>query len=200
MTTNRDLLSKIFIFIAGAGIGSAVTYKLLETKFEQKVKEEIELTKEYYLNKGDSVEEDIPDPEEVPDEYYEEYKPTEEEKKEYGDVVDKLSYTNYSKINKENDIKEVDDVEMPYVIPPEEFGDFDDYEQEELTYYTDGVVADDFGNIVEDIEGTIGADFADHYGEYEEDSVYIRNDAKKCEYAVLRDYRRYSEVYSTVEG
>ena len=200
MTTNMDLLSKIFIFIAGAGIGSAVTYKLLEAKFEQKVKEEIELTKEYYSNKNDSVDETIPDPEEAPDEYYEEEKPTEEEKKEYGNVVKNLNYTNYSNINKENDIKEVDDVEMPYVIPPEELGDFDDYEQEELTYYTDGVVADDFGNIVEDIEGTIGADFADHYGEYEEDSVYIRNDAKKCEYAVLRDYRRYSDVYSTVEG
>lgn len=195
MSTNMGLLNKFIIFAAGATIGSVVTWKLLETKFEQKVQEEIELTKEYYSKKDAEtvVEKDIPEPEEAPDEYYEEKPMT--EKEEYNKLVGQLNYTNYSNTNKKEEKKEVDEVEKPYVIPPEEFGDFDEYEQEELTYYTDGIVADDFGNIVDDIDGTIGEDFADHYGEYEEDSVYIRNDAKMTEYAVLRDYRRYSEAF-----
>ena len=195
MSTNKGLLNKFIIFAAGATIGSVVTWKLLETKFEQKVQEETELTKEYYSKKDAEtvVEKDIPEPEEAPDEYYEEKPMT--EKEEYNKLVGQLNYTNYSNTNKKEEKKEVDEVEKPYVIPPEEFGDFDEYEQEELTYYTDGIVADDFGNIIDDIDGTIGEDFADHYGEYEEDSVYIRNDAKMTEYAVLRDYRRYSEAF-----
>lgn len=197
MSTNMDSLSKVFIFIAGAAIGSVVTWKILENKFEQKVKEEIELTKEYYSKKDENTAtEDESELKNAPDEYYEEKKPT-GEKQIYENMVGKLNYTNYSNTSSKERVKEDDDVEKPYVIPPEEFGDFDDYEQEELTYYTDGIVADDFGNIVEDIDDTIGADFADHYGEYEEDSVYIRNDSKMTEYAVLRDYRKYSEVYKT---
>lgn len=194
MNMNGDLLSKFFIFITGAAIGSVVTWKILETKFEQKVQEEIELTKEYYSQKDPNPVENekLDELEDAPDEYYEGC-----EKKEYEGMVEKLNYTNYSNTSKKENKKEEDEVEKPYVIPPDEIGDLDDYEYEELTYYTDGIVADDFGNIVDDIDNTIGADFADHYGEYEEDTVYIRNDAKMTEYAVMRDYRKYSEVYRT---
>lgn len=34
-------------------------------------------------------------------------------------------------------------MEKTYVISPEEFGEFDDYEQISLTYYADHILADD---------------------------------------------------------
>ena len=50
-------------------------------------------------------------------------------------------------------------VEKPYVISPEEFGDFDEYTKLSLTYYSDGVLADENDEIVDDIDETVGADF-----------------------------------------
>lgn len=36
-----------------------------------------------------------------------------------------------------------------------------------------------------------------HFGEYEDDSVYVRNDAKKCDYEILLDQRNYQEIFET---
>ena len=51
--------------------------------------------------------------------------------------------------------------------------------------------------IVDDIEETVGEDSLEHFGEYEDDSVYVRNDAKKCDYEILLDQRYYQEILDT---
>ena len=33
-----------------------------------------------------------------------------------------------------------------------------------------------------------------HFGEYEDDSVFVRNDDRKCDYEILMDQRLYSDV------
>lgn len=80
----------------------------------------------------------------------------------------------------------------PYVIPPAEFGEhgFPTYE---LTYFADGVLADDEGEIVEDFANKVGADFAKHFGEYEEDSVFVRNETLKCDYEILKNLSTYAQ-------
>lgn len=40
----------------------------------------------------------------------------------------------------------------------------------------------------------LGIDSLNHFGEYEDDSVFVRNDARKCDYEILLDQRTYSEV------
>ena len=82
----------------------------------------------------------------------------------------------------------------PYVIPPEQFGDDEEYEQISLTYYADGVLADENDEVIEDVEDAVGIDSLNHFGEYEDDSVFVRNDARKCDYEILLDQRTYSEV------
>ncbi|MEG1515988.1 MAG: helix-turn-helix domain-containing protein [Clostridia bacterium] len=83
----------------------------------------------------------------------------------------------------------------PYVIPPEEFGMNTGYEEISLTYYVDGTVADDDDNAMseEDIEETIGRESLTHFGEYEADAVFVRNDDMRTDYEVLRDEGRYSD-------
>ena len=54
--------------------------------------------------------------------------------------------------------------------------------------------------IIDDIAGTVGEDFADHFGEYEDDSVHIRNDVARCEYEILADLRSYSDALSEKYG
>jgi hypothetical protein len=85
-------------------------------------------------------------------------------------------------------------VDKPYVITPEEFGDLDDYETISLTYYADLILADDNDVIVDDIEDVVGFDSLNSFGEYEDDSVFVRNDRLKCDYEILLDQRKYSDV------
>ena len=84
--------------------------------------------------------------------------------------------------------------EGPYVIKPEEYDDDNDYEKIELTYYADRIVTDEDEDIVECPEVLIGEDFASHFGEYEDDAVYIRNDERGSDYMICKDERSYAEV------
>lgn len=84
----------------------------------------------------------------------------------------------------------------PYVIAPDEYGENPDYEQIELTLYSDGVLTDDENDIIYNVEEIIGTSALNTFGEYEDDAVYVRNDKFRCEYAILKDYRSYSEVMS----
>ena len=70
----------------------------------------------------------------------------------------------------------------------------EEYEQISLTYYADGVLADENDEVIEDVEDAVGIDSLNHFGEYEDDSVFVRNDARKCDYEILLDQRTYSEV------
>jgi hypothetical protein len=123
------------------------------------------------------------------------------EDEEEPDTVDEREVTQYRKMIKEagysENVEEDDDMvdDKPYVISPEDAEDRDDYELEQLDYFEgDDTLVDNFGDVVEDVDGMVGADFASHFGEYEQDTVYVANDATKTVYEICRDYRSYAEV------
>ena len=84
----------------------------------------------------------------------------------------------------------------PYVITPEEFGSEPGYNAQSLDYFADGVLADSWG-VELDIDETIGDDTIDHFGEYVDDVVYVRNERTGLEYEVTRDPRTYEEAVRT---
>ena len=96
-----------------------------------------------------------------------------------------------------NGYKEEDYMDK-YVISPEEFGE-SELPSESLTYWADGIVTDEANCVMDedDIEETIGSDALNHFGEYEDDSVFVRNDILDKEYEILMDTRRFSDVYPT---
>ena len=49
-------------------------------------------------------------------------------------------------------------------------------------------------DIVDDPEKIVGFESLGHFGEYDDDAVYVRNDRLKCDYEILRDPRRYEEA------
>lgn len=113
------------------------------------------------------------------------------------DKLQEEGYTNYTEHSKKNTEEKKDEPmpNEPYVISPDDYGENDNYTQISLVYYAgDGVLADDEDEVVEDIEDTVGEDFAEHFGEYEDDSVFIRNDRLRCDYEILRDNRSFSDV------
>ena len=115
--------------------------------------------------------------------------------KEYAKILSEEKYTNYQKPESIDEEEEDDDwVTLPYVISPDEFGEKDDYEMVTLTYFQDGYLCDDDGFLIEDVEGMIGKKSLETFGQYEEDSVFVRNEERKTDYEILLDYRNYTDV------
>lgn len=173
---NNKIFS-MFCFAAGAIIGSAVTYKLIKTKYEQIAEEEIKSVRELYRNK--LKEKGVSEPDD-----------SNQDNDSMNGILSDLGYASDNKREKEDDEVE----SKPYVIPPEEFGNADGYDLISLNYYADGVLTDDWDEVIDDVEGTVGTDSLTHFGEYEDDSVFVRNDFLRTEYEILRDNRNFSDV------
>jgi hypothetical protein len=91
----------------------------------------------------------------------------------------------------------MDYVTKPYVISPEDFGEIEDYDQRTLFYYEDGVLTDDEDNPIEDVDGVVGRGSLTHFGEYEDDSVHVRNERLRIDYEILREPNTYADVVKT---
>ena len=166
----NNTLSKILVFTAGAAIGSLVAWKLAEKKYKQIADKEIG----DILNRfgGDNKSKmDISDDEENDEE---------SDRCEYDRIV-----KNYTHSDKED--KEMNE-DRPYVIPPEEF-DENGYNLLTLFYYNNGILVDEGQNIIEgdELEELIGSESLTHFGEYEDDSVFVRNDAMRMDIEILKD-------------
>lgn len=163
--------STILAFSLGVAVGSVAVWKILKDKYHKMAQDEISEMREYYRNK-------------------------EKTKKVYDAIIDSENYNTISEeIMEQNEKGGEEDVRVrkPYVIPPEEFGE-NDYETSSFTYYADGVLTDDNDEIVYDVENTIGSDSLTHFGEYEDDSVFVRNERLEIDYEILFDTRKYYDV------
>ena len=179
----KTVLNNFVIFAVGAAVGAAATCKFFRDKYEQIADEKINSLKELYNRKYSEIEEHPED---------ESYSDDQIAIEEYRNTIQEEGYANYA------ESKVVNNVEKPYVIKPEEFGEMDDYDTVSLTYYSDEVLTSDRDDRVEDVENTVGLDFASHFGEYEDDSVFIRNDRLKTDYEILIDLRNYSDVVKKI--
>lgn len=183
-----ETIKKVFIFLAGAGVGTAVTWQFFKNKYERIANEEIASVKEYYKCTRETT-----------------LETTEEESSESTETIEDISEVeeaeyknlaaNYNTVTNENDNEEKGDVKMvgrPYVIKPEEF-DGKGYDVVSLTYYADKVLTDEHDNPIEDIDYLIGEDSLEHFGEYEDDSVFVRNDELKTDFEILLDEASFYE-------
>lgn len=189
-------MNKGFIFLAfvlGAAGGSLVTYKLLKNKYEEIAQEEIDSVKEMYRNsQGEcTTNSEIEEQKEVAKKSMD--KP---DIMEYSKKIKDCNYSDYSKTerNKPEEDPEEKDTSDPYVISPDEFGEDDTYDRINLTYYADGVLADENDEEVENVDGTVGLDSLETFGTYEDDSVHVKNDRLRAYYEILRDERNYEDV------
>ena len=207
MTVNtRNLL----FFSAGFGIGTGLTWIFLKKKYQKEKETEISEVREVYSRKEQELkkrEEELlklaekNDEEKGPDiESYMAKRKAEFEasRKSYFDQLDAFGYS--SPEMREEDEENDQPIEgRPYVITPREFGERDGYDTCSFTFFEDGVLADENGEEMapEEIENTIGQDSLTRFGEYEDDSVYVRNERHRCDYCVLLDERDYSDYLAT---
>lgn len=183
--------NKVLWFVAGAAVGALATNHYFKTKYERLYQEDVESVKRAFSApqqsepvKGDTEEVDILTVE-----------PTPEEVECYGNIISMQGYSTVPSVAGNPIGEEVKGVKKPYVIPPADFDTEDDYEVYSLTYYADGVLADEQNNPIENVEAMVGRDSLSHFGEYEEDAVHVRNEAMQCDFEILRDLSNYSDVF-----
>ena len=158
-------VTNFVMFAMGTAVGSVITWHCVKKKYEQIAQEEIDSVKAVFMKKD-------PDMEVTVSETPHQAEPRKVEEKpsisEYAALLKNEGYTNYSGTGKEEQTSMND---KPYVISPEEFGEYEEYEKISLTYYGDQVLADENDELVEDVEGAVGFESLTHFGEYEDDSV-----------------------------
>lgn len=188
---NKNTLINLFMFAAGAAIGSVVTLRLVETKYAQIAQDEIDEMREYY-------EEYICELEgrEVDAEMEEEFASTPQtpiNKKpdlmEYAKQIKEHQY-NIENMKEEKVMNEA----HIRVVSPEEFDD-SDFDKISLTYYSDEVLAyDDSDEVIDDVDDIVGHGSLNTFGQYEEDTVYVLDFDECVGYEICKDYRPYSDV------
>jgi hypothetical protein len=185
------------MFAAGAAIGSAVTWKIVKTKYDRIVQEEIDSIREAFEDNRSNEqcqEDDNTDDEDdaSDDETLEQI--TWDDLENNDEDEDDVQYTRLAStyINAKGGAESMGP--EPYVIDPLDFGDLDGYDTVEFTYYADGTLEDEDYNVVTNVDELIGTKSLYTFGEYEEDSVFVRNERLRTDYQILKDYRTYAEA------
>ena len=185
-------------FILGAAAGAAASWFIVKKRLEEKYLAAIDSMERVYARRATR---DIPEEEvEVEPDREPEEENREMSVREYAEKLAENGYTDYADLSKVEEAKkeeqkeEVKNVKKPYVISPYDYGEADGYDTESLIYYADGVLTDDDNNPIEDVEGTVGKDALTHFGEYEDDSVFVRNERLKIDYEILLDSSKYSDL------
>lgn len=183
-----DGIKNLIVFTSGLIIGSVATWVLIKNKYERKADEAMN---EYFNRKREEFISETVEAETV---VVDKNKPN---ITEYATMLDDQGYTNYSDISKKEEEKEEEPEmeEKPYVISPDEFGEFEDYETISLTYYKNGYVTDDQDILMsnDEVEEAIGWSNITEMGIYEEDALHVRNEKRKVDYEILQVLDNYQE-------
>lgn len=191
--TNKTMAAIAFIF--GVATGYAVADYLLKDKYEKRYQDELGSLKLVMEAKKEKT-----TVKHVEAHQEEDKKRTDDNENimEYAKRLQKNGYIDYSGFGGTAGGKEEMGTAEPYVISPEEFGELEEYEQISLTFFADGVLTDDDYEVIENPDEIVGEESLTHFGEYEDDSVFVRNDKMKCDYEILLDNRTYDEVLKTI--
>ena len=195
------LFKGLCIFGAGVIAGAFVAARAVKEKYQQEAEEEIAEMREYYRElkkestKVETAEDDTK--EESKEEPKDDFKPI-EELEEAKEIIKDKGYVNYTNYNdtgyKENKREEQVDENEIYIIDPEEYGgENGEYDTASLTYFKDGVLADEVDEIVPyNIIG--GEENLQPFKDYPDcNAVYVRDDNIMVDYEILRDPYQYDE-------
>ena len=199
----------VLMFVAGAAAGSAVTWKILKTKYDRLIQEEIDSVKEVFADKyghddespkDEVLEEDDEEDEQsdhdvhqinwgeledLDEEDDEDYVPTQADLNEYT----RLAHNYHDEKGGAYEVKK-----EPYIIGPDDYGELDGYKMVELTYYLDCILEDDDYHIVTNADELIGSKALNTFGECVDNLVFVRNDYLRTDYQIYKDYRTYDEA------
>lgn len=176
------------MLVAGIAVGATVSWFWLKKHYEELAQEEIDSVKAVFANRNSAVQASEAEEGNQRKADIAKLKP---DLVNYVAKLQEEGYTNYSEHSKRVSDAQKEEINTPYVISPEAFEESENYMQVSLTYYSDGILADDNDDIVEDVESVVGVDFAKYF---KEDTVFVRNDLLRCDYEILKDNRTYADA------
>lgn len=184
------------VFIGGAAAGAVAGALYFRQLFEKRYQEDVKSVKEVYCCKNEKASVKEPEKQETGKQPSKPVKtaPVSTPVTDYTRYSAKVQELGYAQEEKKNDIpvKKVD----YHTIPPEEFSMEDEYDCQSLICYEDGIVTNGDGSEIKksELNEMVGSDFSRHFGEYEDDSVFIRNDRLQMDFEIIRDRRTYAEA------
>lgn len=214
---------KALIFIGGVAVGGAATFFYMRKKLvdqQEDYEQQIQDVKAVYSKKADKdsadterakriVTEnirmkdelmksmDIADKQKYRKEYNAFSKPIpEEELKDLGDEME-LGGDDEEDDGLISEYPQEDIAERPYVITEfEAINGRKMYDKTTLNYYDDGILEDEATDyLIDDIDGTIGLDSLNRFGEGTEDGdpdvVFVRNEKISTDFTIVRQHRDY---------
>lgn len=178
-------MKNVFIFLGGAAVGSLITWKVLDEKYKKLADEEIESVVETFNKRKEELE------------------TKHKNEEEYSTILNNAEYMTHSEesqqetASKESAIettknkKSKNKKDQVYVIDIDSFGDNDEYSTKTWIHYADGVLADEFDNVVETPSMFLGEALSSM--NEEDESIYVRNDILKCDYEVIKSEKSYDD-------
>ena len=190
----------LITFLIGVGAGFAAGAFIATEKYRKQTEEKMDEIKSFYENKYKQAKETVTKIKTVVQPKKKEPLVEAKAKAEAARRVkpDLASYMDYSKQYQTpmNERPHILHNEPPVVIPPDEVGEDLDYDVVSLTYYSCGTLVDgdDLAYTQEEVERSVGLQSLATFGQYEHDSVFVRNDQQKKYFEILLDERTYAEV------
>lgn len=193
-------------FVAGAAVGALGAWYFAKKKYEKIAQDEIQSVTDAFSERLDKLARnsmDDPSIRPTPEELEREAtKPGDRNIIDYAAVLSKQGYTDYTKFSKdEEESTETEDSEIsvdtaagPVIICPDDYGEIPEYEQLSWIYFADHIMTDDDYSLITNYEKWIGDGALQHFGEYEDDAIHVRNDKLKCYIEVVIDSRLYASV------
>ena len=180
----NKMLKSGLIFAAGLLIGAIADQFLMKKKFEERLDKELSEIKSY---KAEAKNEETRNLEiKIAENLISKGKSVVDVAKELGYKDDKVSKVKASK---------------PYAITAEEYGEEDSYNSVTLYYYTeDELVTDEADNEIDDVDEILGEGALDIFVYTNAESCFIRNDAKRCDYEVIKHEGSFEDYSSGLMG
>lgn len=189
-------------FVSGVAVGVVATYKIAETKYKNIADAEIESVVETFTNRQPrsatvvnnvTVEKKIDGSKSA----------SRDDVMNFKSNIDRFGYDTVSTKTSKPGKEEVDEmavsrIEEPriFVISPDEYNTIDGFDTATFYYSSDNYLLNSDYEIVPDDEMKclIGHDPYGHFGEYEDDSVYVRNLDLMRDYEILLSMKTCEEI------
>ena len=168
-------MNKFLIFVSGVAIGVGVSWIYHKNKYEQLVEEEVESIREHM------------DGDKKAKERHSDYR---KDKEEQGPEDGKQAAKAYNNIIKDNAYDPMEPEKDIFVVTPEDFASIPGYDADSLYYHDNDIISNDDNVEVDNVEELLGMTILEvraHFGEYDENTVYIRNALLHTDYEVLRN-------------
>lgn len=196
-------------FVTGFGIGALVTNKLVSEKKQAAFDAQYQSVLDYYASKPEEYPEDVVLAEEEPELPAGLKQPDLLSLKPLVTNVEPIDYTTYAKpapkkkkapakTKIEIDEEIIDHFSVSEIIKldPDNVEVPDGFREECLILYADHTLADQFGDVVEDIEYHVGIINMDHLSHSLDGVVYVQNNTLKTVFEITSDPANYGDLYT----